>query len=267
MSLPEPNSAEVNAEAASDTSGNEPEPLVLTVTVPSWAAGKRHPGKRVARRLPNAGEHRRLSKIAVDIGAQMPRIALALDGGCNPRAHFRCRSFPRLSLEVELGTSGKRGGDRLGGLRGVLLGNAQRSIIGVGHHLTAALQQKRSKLVAQRRAIHFPTVMARLHVSNAARNGYVVVGMRLSDGRIYFGCERIDKLIVERRRYGNVRPEKLRAKTRQRAAGVATDGKGGIGKALGIDGDAKACPIGNLHACFEAFASSTAICSARAASC
>ena len=38
MSLPEPNSAEVKAEAASDTSGNEPEPLVLTVTVPSWAA-------------------------------------------------------------------------------------------------------------------------------------------------------------------------------------------------------------------------------------
>ena len=115
----------------------------------------------------------------------------------------------------------------------------------MGHHLTAALQQKRSKLVAQRRAIHFPTVMARLHVSNAARNGYVVVGMRLSDGRIYFGCERIDKLIVKRRRYGDVRPEKLRAKTRQRAAGVATDGKGGVSKALGIDGNAKARPIGN----------------------
>ena len=108
--------------------------------------------------------------------------------------------------------------------------------------------------------------MARLHVSNAARNGYVVVSMRLSDGRIYFGCERIDKLIVKRRRYGNVRPEKLRAKTRQRAAGVATDGKGGVGKALGIDGNAKARPS-LTHACFEAFASSTAICSARAASC
>ena len=123
----------------------------------------------------------------------MPRIALALDGGCNLRAHFRAEasrrssksnSAPPASAEVS----------RLCGLRGVLLGNAQRSIIGVGPPSDRRLAAEEGKLVARRRAIHFPTVMARLRKQRRpkrlCRSRHAAV-----DGRIYFGCERIDKLM------------------------------------------------------------------------